>query len=66
MSAFLQLAGSANLQQTKIKKMKNTPNYQKWFNGSSVVPAAEIETTTVVPGQVLARELGQQKPSSSH
>ena len=38
--------------------MKNTPNYQKWFNGSSAVPAAEIETTTVVPGQVLAGNSG--------
>ena len=38
--------------------MNNTPNYQKWFNGSSAVPAAEIETTTVVPGQVLAGNSG--------
>ena len=34
--------------------MNNTPNYRKWFNGSSVVPAAEVETTTVVKGQILA------------
>ena len=34
--------------------MNNTPNYRKWFNGSTVVPAAEVETTTVVKGQILA------------
>ena len=37
--------------------MNNTPNYRKWFNGSTVVPAAEVETTTVVKGQILASGL---------
>ncbi|MGN0810298.1 MAG: hypothetical protein ACI4PY_02240, partial [Akkermansia muciniphila] len=34
--------------------MKSIPTYKKWFNGSAAVPAAEVETTTVVNGQILA------------
>ena len=34
--------------------MKNMPTYKKWFNGLPVEPTVEVETSTVVEGQIFA------------
>ena len=34
--------------------MNQTPPYKKWYNGAGVAPAAESETSTAAPGQILA------------
>lgn len=34
--------------------MKSIPTYKKWFNGLPVEPTVEVETSTVVEGQIFA------------